>query len=856
MKRINEQRPKAFIGAAISVGTSIVSGIIGNRKKKKAEQAERLRQERLQNLQDHQALASAQNESMMSEEDRIQFLSQYLSKGGGVKTSPRKEVKARIVEGGTAIPIKKDSFLLKGRKHNTGGIVIDAGKTGVEAEGGEVVQVTPKQLKVFSAQPILNGNSPAELVQRGAKPNKVFNAQERFKDINGLNDDGTRKKKVMGGKDEVKQDNTSVARPAIVEPIERKISPADRVNIPVGTKYSDLSPADKLRLKISDNVGKDYKGLEIVSPEFDIISGIRSLSQFPKGFLKGNGKVTIDKNKYYRQVARKDKGIERAKEIGVIDTKQPTNSISDKTKIKGIQLARKKNFEVPFFSRDNLWYGRNKKYDVIIGKEKDFDRMPLTQHGSMRPDVKSNLETHIRATPLVNGMANKANSSMFEYYRHYPIIGMRNVTEGFPTIPITGLNTLYNVSKLYNESNKNNKIRIGGNRKRFPVLTGEYHGANEGRAKGLKSALGVPERRKRLGGLSRKEDYGSSKKPYPSVKSKDFAGGGRSYPIPTKADARDALRLAGLHGRSDVRAKVYKKYPELKKSALGSKTKLLKDNYNNFGLEKDYSKSFAPNALTKANMNSVKTNSIVPTKPVGASISSSTSPLSKSGGFKNFMSGIGGEAISAGIGALGNIISGVTNKNSINNIQAPTRPRTVVPARMRTTYNINPQLAESRDSERNMARLIDSNTSSSSGKIARIQSLANRGVLERNKLRGMKENVETNLLNRSALNRQGVEAANNQVLNAYDNAVTQTENEKIQARTNNRTNIIEGLTSAVRDYQLGMDKRRSEENAIAAMMSANPEQMELFLKLMEKNKGRLGNIRSTLFRCGGKKKIA
>lgn len=565
MKRINKQRPKAFIGAAISVGTSIVSGIIGNRKKKKAEQAEKLRQERLQNLQDNQALASAQNESMMSEEDRTQFLSQYLSKGGEVKTFPRKGAKARIVEGGIAVPIKKDSFLLKGRKHNTGGIVIDTGKTGVEAEGGEVVQVTPKQLKVFSAQPILNGNSPAELVQKGAEPSKIFNAQESFKDRNGLNDDGTKKKRNMR---------------------------------------------------------------------------------------------------------------------------------------------------------------------TITGKKK-------------------------------------------------------------------------------------------------------------------------------LGGLSRKKDYGSDKKPYPSVKSNDFAGGGRSYPIPTKADARDALRLAGLHGRSDVRAKVYKKYPELKKSALGSKTKLLKNTYNDFGLEKDYSSSFAPNALTKANMNSVKTNSVVSGKPVGASVNPSTSLLSKVGsGFKNFIGSVGGEAISAGIGALGNIISGVTNKNSINNIQAPTRPRTIVPARMRTTYNINPQLAESRDSERNMARIIDSNTSSSSGKIARIQSLANRGVLERNKLRGMKENVETDLLNRSALNRQGVEAANNQVLNAYDNAVTQTENEKVQARANNRTNVIEGLTSAVRDYQLGVDKKRSEENAIAAMMSANPEQMELFLKLMEKNKGRLGNIRSTLFRCGGKKKIA
>lgn len=565
MKRINEQRPKAFIGTAISVGTSIVSGIIGNRKKKKAEQAERLRQERLQNLQDNQALASAQNENMMSEEERSQFLSQYLSKGGKVRTFPHKGTELRIVEGGTAIPIKKDSFLLKGRKHNTGGIVIDAGKTGVEAEGGEVVQVTPKQLKVFSAQPILNGNSPAELVQKGAKPSKVFNAQESFKDRNGLNDDGTKKKRNMR---------------------------------------------------------------------------------------------------------------------------------------------------------------------TITGKKK-------------------------------------------------------------------------------------------------------------------------------LGGLSRKKDYGSDKKPYPSVKSKDFAGGGRSYPIPTKADARDALRLAGLHGRSDVRAKVYKKYPELKKSALGSRTRLLKDNYNNFGLEKDYTSSFAPNVLTKANMNSVKTNSVVLGKPVGTSINPSSSPLSKvRSGFKNFISGVGGEVISAGIGALGNIISGITNKNSINNIQAPARPRTIVPARMRTTYNINPQLAESRDSERNMARIIDSNTSSSSGKIARIQSLANRGVLERNKLRGIKENVETDLLNRSALNRQRVEAANNQVLNTHDNLVTQIENEKVQARANNRTNVIEGLTSAIRDYQLGVDKRRSEENAVAAMMSANPEQMELFLKLMNKNKGRLGNVRSTLFRCGGKKKIA
>lgn len=791
MKRINEQRPKAFIGAAISVGTNIISGIIGNRKKKKAEQAERLRQERLQNLQDNQALASAQNENMMSEEEKSQFLSQYLSKGGKVRTFPHKGVKARIVEGGTAIPIKKDSFLLKGRKHNTGGIVIDAGKTGVEAEGGEVVQVTPKQLKVFSAQPILNGNSPAELVQKGAEPSKVFNAQEEFKDKNNLNDDGT--------KNNSKMKNGGI----------RKIYPS--------------------------LLGR-YHGAN----EGRAIRSLREARSNPNYQYNGNNIPSMPSlNSELRPIKREEsvkKEVSKPK-------KQSFSSAFAEARRQGLKV-----FE---------WNG--KKYGTKLASE--VTKKPTTNKTEPKATkVTKATKTEPKTEPKVQTIERELPEVVITATRKKQYTSNNNVSS----------------NKVEPKSTKTNvvpEVNVVGSRipkmiKDNTFVPGQYPSSNNNVTvprestsvslyKGIRNMLGVPERRKKkLGGLSRSKDYGSDKKPYPSVKSKDFAGGGRSYPIPTKVDARDALRLAGLHGRSDVRAKVYKKYPELKKSVLGSRTRLLKDNYNNFGLEKDYSSSFAPNALTKANMNSVKTNSVVPSKPVGASISSSTSPLSKSSRFGNFMSGIGGEAISAGIGALGNIISGVTNKNSINNIQAPTRPRTIIPARMRTTYNINPQLAESRDSERNMARIIDSNTSSSSGKIARIQSLANRGVLERNKLRGMKENVETDLLNRSALNRQGVEAANNQVLNAYDNAVTQTENEKIQARANNRTNIIEGLTSAVRDYQLGMDKRRSEENATAAMMSANPEQMELFLKFMNKNKSRLGRVRNTLFRCGGKKKIA
>lgn len=558
MRTINNRRPKAFIGAAISVGTQLIGGIIGGAKRRKAEKAARLEQERQAKLQAAQQQASYMTENAENDANVYKNIRNQLMRNGG--NIPRKGAAPLIAEGGTAIPIKKDSFLLKGRKHNTGGIIIGKGKNSIEAEGDEVVQITPKQLKVFSAQPILNGNSPAELVQKGVEPSKVFNAQESFKDRNGLNDDGTKKKRNMR---------------------------------------------------------------------------------------------------------------------------------------------------------------------TITGKKK-------------------------------------------------------------------------------------------------------------------------------LGGLSRKKDYGSDKKPYPSVKSNDFAGGGRSYPIPTKADARDALRLAGLHGRSDVKAKVYKKYPELKnkKATLGT-----------FG------------SLTGANRRLLALNQNVPSAGItaGAKIinpsASSIKPmnLSSNNGSKGFnlFKGIDkGEAISSGIGAVGTLISGLLNKGSIDKTSAPQvpTPQLIAPAKLKTSVNINPQLSDVRESELSQNRLVEGNTASSVASVARQQRISNNALSQRSRLRGEKENLETQLQNQDAINRQQVASSNAQQINEANRfnsiSATQTANDKIQATANNRTQMIEGITSGVRDYQLGVDKKRSEENATAAMMSANPEQMELFLKLMDKNKSRLGNIRSTLFRCGGKKKIA
>lgn len=553
VQRIN-QRPKAFIGAAISVGTQLIGGILNSQKQKRQEEEQR----RLIKKQEYQQRAAYMTQQTAIDNDTYADIRNQLMRVGG--DTPRKGVTPIVSRGGTAVPIKKNTFLLKGRKHDTGGIVIGKGKNSIEAEGDEVVQITPKQLKVFSAQPILNGNSPAELVQKGAEPSKVFNAQESFKDRNGLNDDGTKKKRNMR---------------------------------------------------------------------------------------------------------------------------------------------------------------------TITGKKK-------------------------------------------------------------------------------------------------------------------------------LGGLSRKKDYGSDKKPYPSVKSNDFAGGGRSYPIPTKADARDALRLAGLHGRSDVKAKVYKKYPELKnkKAVLGTLGSLTGANRRLLALNQNVPSAgiTAGAKITNPSASSIK--------PMNVSANSGSK------GFNLFKGVDKGEAISAGIGAAGTLISGLLNKGSINKTSAPQvpTPQLIAPAKLKTSININPQLSDVRESELSQNRLVEGNTASSVASVARQQRISNNALSQRSRLRGEKENLETQLQNQDAMNRQQVASANAQQVNEANrfNAISaiQTANDKVQAAANNRTQMIEGVTSAVRDYQLGVDKRRSEENAIAAMMSANPEQMELFLKLMEKNKGRLGNIRSTLFRCGGKKKIA
>lgn len=695
-----------------------------------------------------------------------------------------------VVAGGIAQPLGNNFFYMNGRKHSQGGIDIGpSDKTGIEVEGGEVVETNGNELKVYSAQPILNGASPAQLVMGGANPNKVFKAQEDFKDRNRINDDGTKYKK--GGK-------------IYQAPDEYKRQIAESGSIIIG------------------------------------------------------GYPTIAGNRNYKFI----KGLTKASRIG-------------RTATNFINLGRQKIYDLAN-KIDNTWINQGIKevYRTTIGK-----------HGS-------------------------------------------------------------NLPRTIDYINKNN----------------------------------INENKKAMGGLSRDKDYGSKKKPYPSVAKKDFAGGHRSYPIPTKADAVDALRLAGLHGRSDVKAKVYNKYPELrKKGNVGlvvsingnvknglihspSSTGGLRDKFavggnriNRHGRTWEYDEkigAYVPITNRTINRtsaypinksargetivgsdytfrngrwsknNNVNTNTNKPnidngnrrpqyyaerklplfedgagitsglvragwshgnnkgisinntnipsldtTKSKGKTPRGGSSELSQStqsiptkipptavynrnlpkveasipttlpvstnipakgttsfdgkgqGKFKNLTTA---DWIGLGSNVAGSLASYFASRRAINKMRGPGQPTLISANKLKTKYNINPQLDRIREDKFEAYRDIDSNTASSRVGLARKQRVRNAAGQAVNQLYGEKENIETNLINQDRRNQQSVRQFNAQQYNQYIDRKTAFDNGIREAKLTNVNNLFTGINAGIQDMISRYENRKALNNTISAMRASAP----------------------------------
>lgn len=695
-----------------------------------------------------------------------------------------------VVAGGIAQPLGNNFFYMNGRKHSQGGIDIGpSDKTGIEVEGGEVVETNGNELKVYSAQPILNGASPAQLVMGGANPNKVFKAQEDFKDRNRINDDGTKYKE--GGK-------------IYQAPDEYKRQIAKSGSIIIG------------------------------------------------------GYPTIAGNRNYKFI----KGLTKASRIG-------------RTATNFINLGRQKIYDLAN-KIDNTWINQGIKevYRTTIGK-----------HGS-------------------------------------------------------------NLPRTIDYINKNN----------------------------------INENKKAMGGLSRDKDYGSKKKPYPSVAKKDFAGGHRSYPIPTKADAVDALRLAGLHGRNDVKAKVYNKYPELRKKGnvglvvsisgnvknglihspsstgglrdkfavggnrinrhgrtweydeqigayvpitnrtinrtsaypinksargetiIGSdytfrngrwsknnnvNTNTNKSNIDNGNRRPQYyaerrlplfedgagitsglvragwshrnNKGISTNNTNILSLSETKSNGktprrgrskssqstqSVPTKTppiavynrnlpkVEASIPT-TLPVSTNipakgttsfdgkgqGKFKNLTTA---DWIGLGSNVAGSLASYFASRRAINKMRGPGQPTLISANKLKTKYNINPQLDRIREDKFEAYRDIDSNTASSRVSLARKQRVRNAAGQAANELYGNKENIETNLINQDRRNQQSVRQFNAQQYNQYIDRKTAFDNGIREAKVTNINNLFSGINAGIQDMISRYENRKALNNTIGAMRASAP----------------------------------
>ena len=751
-----------------------------------------------------------------------------------------------VIAGGIATPLGNNMYLMIGRTHEQGGIDIGNTKRGLEVENGEVLKTNKKSIKVFSAKPILNGNSPAELVIKGINPENVFNAQEKFKDKNHLKDDGTSAR--LGRFSRVKQNDSPT----------KEISSGyeDYVNKTI-SKHGSLPNSKKYYIPY------------LYDKEIKVRGAGRMSSNMLDSIAVNANKAKIPFNEALGLAVQETHG-------GAMPTIAVPAGM-DKDKVR---------------AHFNMSYARN--YGGIPAEYliNDYEYHNKGYKGSKNNDL-TNIES-----PLQHG---------FTMYKR----------------------------GLYNPGDKNhsNDVRAAGNKAVSSPDVQKWIQEN-----GKKYNI------KRMGGLNRKQDYGSKRKPYPTVNSSDFAGGNRSYPIPTKADAIDALRLAGLHGRNDVKVKVYAKYPSLKKAPFGTKYPyendiligVNTDNLNNvkspiytkYTIDENRNRKSYPNQVdikplrvingklipTDRNLPNLQKlptdnlttqssivggNIIKPTLPTGSIIenykqadnkliprlkrldnpdttrnivllkrnlnlenipklnSLPTDSLivpqnqsniirfdgyntgntakdtitigkvkannSSTGRQPKAASGfsIGSDLIRGATDLAGSIVSYKINKDMIDKMKI----NNYVPYqryKLKTNYNINPQLDSSREQINSMIDESKHNTASSRTDLARRQRYRNLGIRNTNELYGQKENIETQLINQDILNAQRTSQQNTQLVNDYLRRKAEMDNKLAELNAENKVSLAQNAAGVVGDYFDRRETRNREALDRAVIAASNP----------------------------------
>lgn len=603
-----------------------------------------------------------------------------------------------VVAGGIAQPLGNNFFYMNGRKHSQGGIDIGpSNKTGIEVEGGEVVETNGNELKVYSAQPILNGASPAQLVMGGANPNKVFKAQEDFKDRNGINDDGT---KAKYGKEKyvAKSDNTRVT--PIME------SPRNKSSRNEGNPYQHFI--------FTSDVGKQgFEVIDIVDVNSDKFKGIPYTRDHFGKYTKG-----------YSRKSRKLGGKNMIVSIngnvknGLIHSPSSTGGLRDKFAVGGNRINR---------------HGRTWEYDEKIGAY----------------------------VPITNRTINRTSA--------YPI----NKSARGETI--VGSDYTFRNGRWSKNSITNNNVNTNTNKSNID------------------------------NGNRRPQYYAERRLPL----FEDGAG-----------ITSGLVRAGWSHGNNRGISTNNTNIPSLSETKSSGKTPRGGRSKSSQSTQSVPTKT-PPTAVYNRNLPKVEAN-IPTTLPVSTSTPAKGTTSSDGKGQGKFKNLTTADWIGLGSNVAGSLASYFASRRAINKMRGPGQPTLISANKLKTKYNINPQLDRIREDKFEAYRDIDSNTASSRVSLARKQRVRNAAGQAANELYGNKENIETNLINQDRRNQQSVRQFNAQQYNQYIDRKTAFDNGIREAKVTNINNLFSGINAGIQDMISRYENRKALNNTIGAMRASAP----------------------------------
>lgn len=670
-----------------------------------------------------------------------------------------------VVAGGIAQPLGNNFFYMNGRKHSQGGIDIGpSDKTGIEVEDGEVVETNGNELKVYSAQPILNGVSPAKLVMGGANPNKVFKAQEDFKDRNGINDDGT---KAKYGKEKyvAKSDNTRVT-PIMESPRNSGIKQGDFIYYPETYRI-----ANNTLEKVPARKEVNMTPLEQVNPEFDILLGgagvLRGADKATKVAMALDKNISKEGNPYQHFIFTGDVGKQG---LEVIDVKDVNSEV-----LKDISNTRNHIGKyTKGYSRKSRKFGGKNMIISINGNVKNGLIHSPSSTGGLRDKFAvggTRINRHGRTWEYdeQNGAYVPITNRTISRTSAYPI----NKSARGETI--VGSDYTFRNGRWSKNSITNNNVNTNTNKSNID------------------------------NGNRRPQYYAERRLPL----FEDGAG-----------ITSGLVRAGWSHGNNRGISINNTNIPSLSETKSSGKTPRGGRSKSSQSTQSVPTKT-PPIAVYNRNLPKIEA-SIPTTLPVPTSTPAKRTTSSDGKGQGRFKNITTADWIGLGSNVAGSLASYFASKRAINKMRGPGQLTLISANKLKTKYNINPQLDRIREDKFEAYRDIDSNTASSRVSLARKQRVRNAAGQAANELYGNKENIETNLINQDRRNQQSVRQFNAQQYNQYIDRKAAFDNGIREAKVTNINNLFSGINAGIQDMISRYENRKALNNTIGAMRASAP----------------------------------